>query len=131
MSAELIVIWAPAPASEEELEEWRTWATGQTLTDEQLDQAVEHAFGAEFFDVFGEGDADDPDETKARDKLRERIRGAVRDLNDNREIAWYAQGINGGGPVFLAGGMSWGDLPEGADDLGLIYGAGLLDRFVR
>lgn len=90
------------------------------LSDDKLFKTFENAFG--FLD----------DDERVPDDLRMRLKRALHEVwegSAGRRDLWYTESINGGGPVFLTGGMSWGDTPTDIfDDVGLLAESGIMER---
>ena len=133
MGADLLLAWSPAP----------TELTDKTLRAAKnhvalmgptaLEIAYDDAFGMSVSDRHGVTGTDDesiPDYKAARDEI-----GAAMDevwvyANIARgEILHLPDGINGGGPCFLAGGTSYGDSCEWVDRVCLIAASGALNRY--
>jgi hypothetical protein len=123
MGADLILAWAPAPVNLSEESKADCLRRVKVLTDDDLEDAVENAWGAEITDIYDDGDP--------YGECREAIVEAIEVLwaNDNRNLYHFPDGILGGKPCWVAGGTSWGDSFEEMDQLSLVYGAGLLDVF--
>lgn len=123
MGAELILSFAPAPVNLSEASKADCLRRALDLTDEDIEKAVENAFGATLEDIYN------------GDDLHAECRGAIEEAievlwaDDNRYVFHMPDGVLGGKPCWVAGGTSWGDSFEQMDQLNLIYGAGLLDVF--
>ena len=101
MGADLLIAWAPAPADDgtDWSPNWDTYVAA--LTDTELEDIA---------DDMGEHDND-------LRHARQRLHQAGRTLlTANRSIQWLPHGIAGGQPVYVTGGMSWGDTPTDSWD---------------
>jgi len=122
MGADLILGYAPAPRklSQEILD--RLLLEVQSLSEDDLEDAVETTYGSSVENIYeGYGEA--------RAAVREAVTSLFEDGDRYRHH--MPNGIMGGSPCWVAGGTSWGDSFEALDEMNLVYGAGLLDRFGR
>lgn len=112
MGADILLSWVPAPPfSTNPPAEYveALMPALHELTDEDLADICEEAFGGEVTDIFD-----------SNNELMERIVEAVErvygSMDYDREISYLPNGILDGDPCFIAGGMSWGDAPSSGFD---------------
>jgi len=115
MGADMILVVANAPAKEVTRADLE--AKLSALTDEQVDNAIEWAHGAEFEDM-QMGDED-------RQAYAVRMLDEILD-DEGHPLRYIGEYLIDGTWRWIAGGMSWGDTPEGYDGLLFLIETGVL-----